>query len=230
MIPKIIHQIWVGPYRIPKREKRFSDEVKENHPTFEYKLWTDSDVPRLPPRLQEIYDYMGSVGQYAFQADLLRVFLVYNYGGIYLDIDFEYLPKGSGFNNIPLENYTAFFINHDTVNPAYHHLPAETLNNGGFGAEKNHPIFDFLLEDISWNYPEYPNVWMGPSWLANAVKKYFKIDGVITQIDLAKNYFDTNKILHIDHYDKFEKEYFKHHSLASWQPEMFNKFKTGAYE
>ena len=233
MIPKIIHQIWVGPYRIPKREKRISEELKEAHPTFEHILWTDQNVPKMPARLQEVYDYMGSRQWYAFQADLLRVFLVYTYGGLYLDIDFEYLPQGGGFNNIPIENYRAFFLNHDTANPSLHHHPAATLNNAGLGGEKNHPIFQFLLEDISWNDPNHPNVWMGPSWLGGTVKKYFKIDetnSLITHVDLAKNYFDPNKILHIDHYDKFNLEYFRHHTLASWQPIMENKLKTGDYE
>jgi len=232
MIPKIIHQIWVGPYRIPKREKRFSEEIKEAHPTFEHILWTDDNVPKMPPRLQEVYDFMGSKQWYPFQADLLRVFLVNMFGGVYLDIDFEYIPSGGGFNNLPLESHVALFINHGIITPSWN-TPAETLTNGAMGSSKNNPIFQFLLEDISWNHPTHPNVWMGPSWLGGTVKKYFKIDetnGIISHIDLAKNYFDPNKILHIDFYDKFHIEYFRHHSLASWQPIMENKLKTGDYE
>ena len=52
MIPKIIHQIWVGEYRIPKREKNLIEEVKQKHPDFEHILWTNDNIPTLPPVLK----------------------------------------------------------------------------------------------------------------------------------------------------------------------------------
>ena len=76
MIPKIIHQIWVGEYRIPKREKNLIEEVKQKHPEFEHILWTNDNIPTLPPVLKEVYDLFGSRKHYTFQADLLRIFII----------------------------------------------------------------------------------------------------------------------------------------------------------
>lgn len=41
---KIIHQIWIGPYKIPKLEEYFSKIMKEKKPDFEYMLWTNIKI------------------------------------------------------------------------------------------------------------------------------------------------------------------------------------------
>ena len=38
-IPKIIHQIWIGPKPIPDQYKEFSQKMIEMHPDWEYHLW-----------------------------------------------------------------------------------------------------------------------------------------------------------------------------------------------
>ena len=40
-IPKIIHQIWVGGKKIPQKYKKLIKTVKDVHPDWEYKLWTN---------------------------------------------------------------------------------------------------------------------------------------------------------------------------------------------
>ena len=39
MIPKIIHQLWIGPDPMPKHCVEFCEEMKDMNPEFEYKLW-----------------------------------------------------------------------------------------------------------------------------------------------------------------------------------------------
>ena len=87
MIDKVIHQIWVGEYDIPSREKQISNEIKEKHPDYTYYLWTDNNLPEIPERLKETYDVMYKRKDYVFCADMLRWLVVYKYGGWYLDID-----------------------------------------------------------------------------------------------------------------------------------------------
>jgi hypothetical protein len=80
MIPKILHFIWVGG-----SENSFLDNMKtykKHNPDWELKLWTDHNLPKLMN--QKIYD---SIPVPATKADLLRIELLYRYGGVYVDID-----------------------------------------------------------------------------------------------------------------------------------------------
>ena len=43
-IPKLIHQIWVGPNPIPPKSVEYMKRIKELHPDFEHRLWTDKDI------------------------------------------------------------------------------------------------------------------------------------------------------------------------------------------
>ena len=56
MIPKIIHQVWVGEYDIPDKEKQMSENIKNNHPDYTYYLWTNQNMPSIPDNLKEMYD------------------------------------------------------------------------------------------------------------------------------------------------------------------------------
>jgi mannosyltransferase OCH1-like enzyme len=87
-IPKIIHQIWVGPNKIPEKSINFIEGIKKLHPDYEYRLWTDSD---LTPENFSNLQYINSTPVYAQKADIMRYEILYKYGGIYLDIDFEIL-------------------------------------------------------------------------------------------------------------------------------------------
>ena len=43
MIPKILHQIWIGPKAAPSNLMR---SWKEKHPEFEYILWNEDEIQR----------------------------------------------------------------------------------------------------------------------------------------------------------------------------------------
>lgn len=217
MIPKIIHQIWVGPYRIPNREKQLIENVKNHHPTFEHMFWTDENIPELPPVLKEVYDLFEIRKHYTFQADLLRIYLMYEYGGLYLDADFE---CREGFNNFDLENYDTFFSNH--------YGNVDTFTCGTFGASKHNPIFKYFVDTMISQYPV--RYWYGPSFYADVLKAYFNCEEKdISHDEFAKRYFDNNRILYIN-FDHFHVKYFWHHALYSWSPIMEKIFKEGNYE
>jgi mannosyltransferase OCH1-like enzyme len=217
MIPKIIHQIWVGPYRIPTREKQLIENIKNLHPTFEHMFWTDENIPELPPVLKEVYDLFGERKHYTFQADLLRIYLMYEYGGLYLDADFE---CREGFNNFDLENYDTFFSNH--------YGNVDTFTCGTFGASKNNPIFKYFVDTMINQYPQ--RYWYGPSFYADVLKEYFNCEEKdISHNEFARRYFDNNRILYIN-FDEFHLKYFWHHALYSWSPIMEKTFKEGNYE
>ena len=46
-IPKIIHQIWVGPHPFPETSKKLTQTWRNFNPDWEYKLWTNEDIAQF---------------------------------------------------------------------------------------------------------------------------------------------------------------------------------------
>ena len=44
MIPRTLHQVWLGPDPIPARYMGFLDGWRRLHPGWSYQLWTDGDL------------------------------------------------------------------------------------------------------------------------------------------------------------------------------------------
>ena len=110
MMEKNIHQIWIGPYDIPNREKDFVQKVKDINPSFNHFLWTDNNLPKLADNVKEVYDLHYKNGMYAFAADVLKPFIIQQYGGLYLDIDFDAINP---FDYKEIENYDMLLIHGD---------------------------------------------------------------------------------------------------------------------
>jgi mannosyltransferase OCH1-like enzyme len=90
MIPKIIHQIWLGAEDMPPEFQTWALSWREKHPDWSYKLWTDSNLPSLVNR--EIFDSQGKLPAplcYGFQSDLVRLEVLARHGGVYVDVDNE---------------------------------------------------------------------------------------------------------------------------------------------
>ena len=86
MIPKIIHYCWFGRGEMPELALRCIESWHKNMPDYEYKLWNEDnfDVNSVP-YVKEAYD----AGKFAFVTDYVRLFALYNEGGIYMDTDVE---------------------------------------------------------------------------------------------------------------------------------------------
>jgi mannosyltransferase OCH1-like enzyme len=82
-IPKIVHQIWIGP---KKRPDIWMDGVKEFCKTYgyEYVLWDDAKVSDFMLINKEQYDIEKT---YNGKSDILRYEILYRNGGIYVDAD-----------------------------------------------------------------------------------------------------------------------------------------------
>lgn len=93
-IPKIIHQIWLGP---KPRPQKLMDTWKDKHPGWVYRLWTEDNLT-FPCRSQKHIDEMS---EFNGKADLYRYELLYRFGGIYMDADSECLEP---FDDFFLEN------------------------------------------------------------------------------------------------------------------------------
>ncbi|MBA3751492.1 hypothetical protein H0X06_01650 [Candidatus Dependentiae bacterium] len=85
LIPKIIHQIWIGPDKPPAILEESQKSIQKYHQNWEYKLWTDADITDLKLYNQKLYDLSDNYNE---KADILRYEILHTYGGIYLNVNF----------------------------------------------------------------------------------------------------------------------------------------------
>lgn len=128
MIPKVIHYCWLSGDPVPEKLQNYMKTWKEKLPDYEFVLWDKSrfDIHSVK-WVEEAYE----AKKYAFAADYIRLYAIYNYGGIYMDMDVEVRKS---FNDI---------LDHPYI------LGAETstgIEAGIFGAEKGFVGFKECLE------------------------------------------------------------------------------------
>jgi mannosyltransferase OCH1-like enzyme len=87
-IPKILHYVWVGGNPIPPRLAEYMATWKQKCPDYKIIQWdeTNFDINKSPRLRAEI-----EKKHWAFVADIIRTFVLYEHGGIYLDTDVEIL-------------------------------------------------------------------------------------------------------------------------------------------
>jgi len=224
MINKIIHQIWVGKYFLPERENRLWKEIKEKHQDYEYYLWTDDNLPEIPERLKKMYDVMYSKKDWAYCADMLRWLIVYQYGGWYLDIDFEYKQS---LNSLNLENRDGIMFGHWGVD--WKHCDY-TLTNNIFAFQKEHPLVKHMIDNMQVEY-EYCNAPYSPGWTGMEAKRYLGLENEFSNEiwhyhDVVRENLNKHNIEYGD-YNTFQNEVLKHYALYSWGLENKVKFEKG---
>jgi mannosyltransferase OCH1-like enzyme len=82
MIPKIIHQIWIGDKK--SMPNVLMDTWKNNYHDWEYCLWTEREIKDLHLVNKRQYELAGT---YAGKADIARYEILYKYGGFFIDAD-----------------------------------------------------------------------------------------------------------------------------------------------
>jgi GT2 family glycosyltransferase len=82
-IPKIIHQLWIGPKPMPKK---FMDTWKDKHPGFEYICWTEEEFRKRNMNFQCV-EAIHCMPEINGKADIMRWEILCKYGGIFIDAD-----------------------------------------------------------------------------------------------------------------------------------------------
>ncbi len=86
MIPKTIHYCWFGGNPLPKAAQKCIDSWKKYCPDYEIIEWNESNFDiNSNQYVKEAYENR----KFAFVTDYVRLYAMYNYGGIYMDTDVE---------------------------------------------------------------------------------------------------------------------------------------------
>ena len=132
MIPKTIHYCWFGGNQKPEIIEKCIASWREHCPDYQIIEWNESnyDVTSLA-FVNDAYN----AKMWAFVSDVVRIEVIYKYGGIYLDTDVELKTSMDHY----LSNHAFFFW--------------ETSRNVatglGYGAEKGHDGLKSILEMYS---------------------------------------------------------------------------------
>lgn len=121
MIPKIIHYCWLSNDSIPDDLNRYVAHWKEILPDYEFIKW---DFNRFDKKSSLWVSEAFDKKKYAFACDYIRLYAVYNFGGIYLDMDIEVVKSFD-----MLLNQSEMF--------AYEGKRNCGIEAGCFGSEKN---------------------------------------------------------------------------------------------
>lgn len=88
-VPRIIHQTW-RTKEIPPVYHKWSQSWKDLHPDWDYRLWTDKCIDEfISDKFPWFYDVFIHYDKHIKRVDSWRYFLMYEIGGIYVDLDFE---------------------------------------------------------------------------------------------------------------------------------------------
>jgi mannosyltransferase OCH1-like enzyme len=102
-IPRIFHQIWVGPDPFPDEFLPYQRSWLDHHPGWELKLWTDETIPDPSTlRRPEAADRLRAPWE---RGDIFRLEILWREGGVHIDTDFECLRSIE-----PLIDDVDFFI------------------------------------------------------------------------------------------------------------------------
>lgn len=130
-IPKTIHYCWFGRNPKPKLAKKCIKSWKKHCPDYEIIEWNEDsfDISSCSLCVRQAYE----AKKWAFVTDYVRLKVVYEHGGIYLDTDVELCKKLD-----QLLIYGAFFGFEDGIHVA---------TGLGFGAEKGAQILLDMMQD-----------------------------------------------------------------------------------
>lgn len=98
MIPKIIHYCWFGKKPMPKLYLNCIKSWKKYLPDYEIVLWDENNFD-VNANLYTREAYQAK--KWAFITDYTRLYVLYHYGGVYMDADVEVIRNIDEFLTLP---------------------------------------------------------------------------------------------------------------------------------
>lgn len=201
-IPKVVHFCWLSGDPYPDLVQRCIQSWREKLPDYEIKLWNKNnfDIHSVPWVEQACEEK-----KWAFAADYIRLYVLYNYGGIYLDSDVEVLKSFDDLMELPY-----FFGKEHTPDKIEN---ANSIEAATMGCELQNPFIakclDFYKERNFVNADGSLNAITLPTVLARELKNFKTLDIFPMDYFSPKN----TRTLAIE---KTENTYSIHHFNGSW--------------
>ena len=142
VIPQVFHFIWLGAPMKPAHQRNI-DLWGKLHPKWEIRLWTMDSLAKSGLTMYN-KDQWAKFSRGARQAaDILRYEIIYQYGGIYVDVDFEPLRSLE-----PILHGVQAFVAHESE---------PFVCNGIFGAVPGHELSERLVMGLESSMITFQN-------------------------------------------------------------------------
>lgn len=143
LIPKIIHQTYKTE-DIPEIWKEGQQRCKDLHPDYQYIMWTDEMSKEFITK--EYPWFLSTFESYKYpiqRADAIRYFVLFSYGGVYIDLDDGCERKLDRLLTVP----------------AFARKTSPTgISNDVLGSVVGHPFFEKLMHSLK----KYDRNWLVP--------------------------------------------------------------------
>ena len=222
MIPKIIHYCWLSDDPIPAPLQKYMKSWKKYLPEYEFWLW---NLDRFDINSSMWVQEAFRAKKYAFAADYIRCYALYNYGGIYLDMDVEVLKPFDDLLNLP------YFIGMED-SPA-------AIEAAIIGVEKKHALFQEMMDYYKNRHFVSPSGNYDMRTLPDIMRQiidekfhYTQITSIsdfekvpIQEICIFPRDWFSPKSLHDGKIHLTEKSYAIHHFSGSWVSPLRKKIR-----
>lgn len=146
-VPKILHWVWFN-FADPSEESEppahripFQESWIKQHSDWEVKVWKDAEARRLMEQhyksFLELYDSYPSP---IFRADMIRYFILYHFGGLYVDWDFYCFRNTEKL----FDGDSQFYAFHEPPE----HAAGTAVNNGLMAAVKGSDFIWSVIEAL----------------------------------------------------------------------------------
>lgn len=185
MIPKIIWQTYKTDYKnLPQKAKECSDSWKNLNPEYEYRYLNDNEIYEFTEKYygKEMLELMQSFKVPVMKADLWRILVIYEFGGVYADIDTRiFIPLDSLIINdgIHREGIEINIMNNDfiiAIENGLHYAQWVYMAKAKSPIIKS--ILDIILErckNIDYQMTEFVHYYTGPDAFTEGIRRYFDL-------------------------------------------------------
>ena len=235
---KIIHQIYdkqpTGLYN------RWSTSVKNHLPGWQYILWNDVSInvfvkKYFPTKLKLLDNYNYNIQRW----DAVRYMILYQYGGIYVDMDVEFFRDVETLIDSPVTLFREY-MDRAIYNEYYKYFPTEMplITNSIFYTDAKHPFMSKLVNCLKIeqakqkDYP-HPGTQVMMSTGPGFMSKYFYVfKNKYNLTSKSNNHFesisksDRRKILIQNKNESIDVDGM-HWNIGSWITNNNSAFKIG---
>ncbi len=145
-IPNIIHQIYEGRDGTSpsKLLLKLAETWRKLNPAFEYKLW---DYKQIDIFLENFYpSFIKTYHEFKYNVqrwDAIRYLILFHYGGIYADLDYECLEPIK-----PLIKGGACCFGSEPAEHCLHFNKNYVISNAFMAVMPKHPFFKKIIENV----------------------------------------------------------------------------------
>jgi len=145
-VPKLFHQMWLrnSPGPIPATYRKWTEEWKDTHKDWTYRLWTS--IPPLTPPSLDLWQRAAEISPDTveqFRSDIARYEILYQYGGVWVDIDCQ--PQKPIDPLCDVEAFVAWEVQD------------RWASNAIMGAVPGHPFIKELIERLPGSVRRHHN-------------------------------------------------------------------------